>query len=281
MDDRIAQRLRHYVFSSGDEELRRLLGFSGLMAGEARDALRRSGIGPGWNVIECGCGPLGALPVLAELTGPGGRVTGVDASEEATARARSVAGTLGLDTVRVVEGNVNELDAADPALGAPFDMAYTRLFLVHQTDPVATLRRIASLLRPGGWIIAQEPLLVPPPVSFPRLDALDTYWAMLMTAIAQRAGLPAQSVERLPQAAVAAGLGVVRTDGSFAVGPPSEVIGLHAATLAGARDRIVATGLATAAEIDAVLAAMAAAGESGYEWATSPFFLDLTLRVSE
>ena len=199
-------------------------------------------------------------------------MTGVDASQEATARARSVAGTLGLDTVRVIEGNVNELDAADPTLGAPFDLAYTRLFLVHQADPVATLRQIASLLRPGGWIIAQEPLLVPPPMSFPRLDALDDYWAMLMTAIAQRAGGPAQSVERLPQAAVAAGLVVVRADGSFAVGPPSELIGLNAATLAGARDRIVAAGLATAAEIDAVLAAMAAAGESGHEWATSPFF---------
>ena len=70
MTDTVGQRLRHYVFGSGDEELRRLLGLSELMAGQARDALRRSGIGPGWNVIECGCGPLGALPVLAELTGP-------------------------------------------------------------------------------------------------------------------------------------------------------------------------------------------------------------------
>ena len=28
---------------------------------------------------------------------------------------------------------------------------------MHQSDPVRTLQRIGGLLRPGGWIIAQEP----------------------------------------------------------------------------------------------------------------------------
>jgi SAM-dependent methyltransferase len=41
-------------------------------------------------------------------------------------------------------------------VGGPFDLAYTRLFLMHQPDPVRTLRQIAGLLRPGGWLVAQE-----------------------------------------------------------------------------------------------------------------------------
>lgn len=50
--------------------------------------------------------------------------------------------------MEVVCGDVNELGTA--ALGGLFDLAYTRLFLMHQTDPVKTLRRIADLLRPGA-----------------------------------------------------------------------------------------------------------------------------------
>ena len=50
MGDGSGQPLPHYVFDGGDDELRRLLGFSGLMAGQARDERRpalRSRIRPG------------------------------------------------------------------------------------------------------------------------------------------------------------------------------------------------------------------------------------------
>jgi len=74
-------------------------------------------------------------------------------------RARSAVAALGLGNVEIVVGNVNDLAAG--AVGGPFDLAFTRLFLVYQPDPVHTLRQIAELLRPGGWIIAQEPLRHP------------------------------------------------------------------------------------------------------------------------
>jgi SAM-dependent methyltransferase len=96
---------------------------------------------------------------MAEMVGPGGRVVGVDFSEPAVKQARAVASALGLGNVQVVAGDLHDLDAA--ALGGPFDLAYTRLFLMHQPDPVRTLQRIAALLRPGGWLVAQEPLPYP------------------------------------------------------------------------------------------------------------------------
>jgi SAM-dependent methyltransferase len=58
------------------------------------------------------------------------------------------------------------------AVGGPFDLAYTRLFLMHQPDPVRTLSQIAGLLRPGGRVVAQEALRSPPPRSHPHLGAL-------------------------------------------------------------------------------------------------------------
>ena len=275
MTDTVGQRVQRYILDGSDDDLRRLVAASELLADSARTALRRSGIQAGWSVIECGCGPVGALTVMAELAGQAGRVVGVELNPAAVRRAQSVVDTLGLENVQVIAGDVNELEMA--AVGGPFDLAFTRLFLMHQPDPVRTLRQISGLLRPGGWIIAQEPLLNPAPRSFPHLGALDAYWQLAIKLV-EGLGVPANSVERLPQSAAAAGLEVVRVDGSFAVTSPDRAFGINAATLAAARERATAAGLVSGEEIDALVAELRAAAGHGHEWATSPFFLDLTLR---
>ena len=275
MTDTVGQRVQRYILDGSDDDLKRLVAASELLADSSRTALRRSGIQAGWSVIECGCGPVGALTVMAELAGQAGRVVGVELNPAAVRRAQSVVDTLGLENVQVIAGDVNELEMA--AVGGPFDLAFTRLFLMHQPDPVRTLRQISGLLRPGGWIIAQEPLVSPAPRSFPHLDALDTYWQLAIKLV-EGLGVPANSVERLPQSAAAAGLEVVRMDGSFAVTSPDRAFGINAATLAAARERATAAGLVSGEEIDALVAELRAAADHGHEWATSPFFLDLTLR---
>ena len=275
MTDTVGQRVQRYILDGSDDDLRRLVAASELLADSARTALRRSGIQAGWSVIECGCGPVGALTVMAELAGQAGRVVGVELNPAAVRRAQSVIDALGLENVQVIAGDVNELEMA--AAGGPFDLAFTRLFLMHQPDPVRTLRQISGLLRPGGWIIAQEPLLNPAPRSFPHLDALDAYWQLAIKLV-EGLGVPANSVERLPESAAAADLEVVRVDGSFAVSTPDRAFGIHAATLAAARERATAAGLVSGEEIDALVAELRAAADHGHEWATSPFFLDLTLR---
>ena len=275
MTDTAGDRVQRYLLDGGDEDLRRLLGISGVHAEMTRTALRRSGIAPGWNVLDCGCGPLGALPQLAELVGETGRVTGVDLNPEAVRRARAAAGALGLGNVRAFAADVHDLGAADA--GGPFDLAYTRLFLVHQNDPVRTLRQIAGLLRPGGWVITQEALPHPVPRSFPDLDAVGASWS-LVTKLVEASGVPAGTTERMPQWAAAAGLEVVRMDGSFGVGPPAQYFDLYASTLAVMRDRSVAAGRTTGQELDAVIATLTSADPAAYEWVTTPFTLDLTLR---
>jgi ubiquinone/menaquinone biosynthesis C-methylase UbiE len=275
MAEAIEQRVQQYLLDGADEDLKRLLAISELMAATSRTAIRRSGIQPGWNVIECGCGPVGALIVMAEMVGSAGRVVGVDSSPPTIQRARSLVDTLGLSSVEVVIGDINELDAG--ALGAPFDVAFSRLFLMHQADPVHTLRRIAGLLRPGGWAIAQEPLRAPPPRSFPHVPALDAYWELLHQSM-EGFGAQAQAVEQLSRSAVAAGLEVVSLDGSFAVASPDRMFAIHAATLAAARERATTAGLATEDAIDGLIGELRAAAAGRYEWVSSPFFLDITMR---
>jgi SAM-dependent methyltransferase len=274
MTKAIAEHAGRYVLDGSDEDLRRLLTISEITADTARRAFGRVGISEGWTAIDCGCGPLGGLAVLAEMAGPAGRVVGVDFSEPAIQRARSVVAALGLANVELAAGDIHDLDAA--ALGGPFDLAFTRCFLMHQADPVRTLRQIAGLLRPGGWIVAHEPLPNPQPRSHPHLSALAAYWD-LAHEVMELAGAPRGSVESLGRAARAAGLEVADTSGYFTTCEPELGFELHAATLTAVRDRAVALGIA-AERIDDLLMDLRAAKSGQYEWVSTPFFTDLALR---
>jgi hypothetical protein len=70
-------------------------------------------------------------------------------------RARTILDQTGRENVRLVQANIN----AEPSEGlrqlGPFDAAYCRLFLMHQQDPIETLRRMAALLRPSAYIVAR------------------------------------------------------------------------------------------------------------------------------
>src|SRR6185437_9121537 len=272
----IADRVRRYILDGSDEDLRRLLGVADATKELARSAFRRVGMREGWRAIDCGCGPIGGLAVMAEMVGPGGRVVGVDFSEPAIERARSVVAALELGNVELFAGDIHEIGPA--AVGGPFDLAYTRFFLMHQPDPVRTLSQIARLLRPGGWVVTQEALRNPPPRSHPHHDALGAYWDLVYQLLERAAGVPNAAVDNLAESARAAGLEVVATDGSFATIGPELGFDLHAATLLAARERAIASGVADAQQIDTLVSDLRAARHGGYQWVSTPFVMDLTLR---
>jgi len=276
MSEAIAERVRRYILDGGDEDLRRLLGVAEATQEMARSAFRRVGMQEGWHAIDCGCGPIGGLAVMAEMVGPAGRVVGVDFSEPAVQRARSVVAVLELGNVELFAGDVHELGTA--AVGGLFDLAYTRFFLMHQPDPVRTLSQIARLLRPGGWIVAQEALRSPPPRSHPHLDALGVFWDLTYEVLERAGGVPHGAVDGLAGSARAAGLDVVAVDGTFTTVDPELGFELHAATLQAARERAVASGIAAGQQIDDLVSEIRAAKGGGYEWVSTPFMLNLILR---
>ncbi len=277
MTSTIAERVRRYILDGSEPDLQRLLQIAEVTASHARDAFTRLGVAEGWSAIECGCGPIGALAVLAEAVGPTGRVVGIDFNESTVTRARSVVGALDLDTVEVFVGDVNDLDID---VGGPFDLAFTRLFLLHQADPGHTLTQIAGLLRPGGLIVAQEPLLDPVPRSHPHLDALGEEWALLADLAARLGALPF-TAERLPELARGVGLDVVSTAGWFSAMPPQVGFEIHAASIAASKERAVEAEAASAEEVDALVERLRAAKDGAYDWVTSPFMFEVVLRKPE
>jgi len=276
MTARDEPRIGTYVLDGGDEDLRRLMVIAEVQADSARRALHKVGDMRGMSVIECGCGPLGCLAVLSELVGPEGRVIGVDAADATAERARSVAAALSLDNVTVLSADVHELDLSD--FSEPFDLAYTRAFLMHQADPKLTMARIARLLRPGGWLVTQEPLRKPPPTGYPTSADLERYWELLHEAAAKSGAAP-DAAETLLANAVQAGFESVATGGFFNVMASSVGYDIHATGVHAMRSRLLRTGVATEEELDALeLALRAAAPQDG--WVTSPFMLELILRRS-
>jgi SAM-dependent methyltransferase len=274
MAEEVTERVSRYILDGSDPDLRRLLSGAELGAENARTAFRRVGVQPGWNVIDCGCGPIGGLAVLAEMVGPAGRVVGVDVSPAAVQRARAVVTALELSIVELVAGDLHDLDAA--ALGGPFDLAFSRAFMMHQADPVRTLRRIADLLRPGGWLVVHEALESPPPRSHPHLEAVADHWD-LVHEVLHRNGVPAGAVEDLPRSARQAGLEVTAMRGLFLVEDPEPMFEIYAATVEAVRERGIQLGIA-AERIDGLVQDLRAAKDGGYEWVTSSYYLDLALR---
>lgn len=83
----------------------------------------------------------------------GARVTGVDFSPAALAKARAIAARCGVD-VEYVEADVLDLPAA---LHGRFDLAYATIgVLVWIADVDAWMRSVAALLRPQGRLVLVE-----------------------------------------------------------------------------------------------------------------------------
>jgi ubiquinone/menaquinone biosynthesis C-methylase UbiE len=89
MAEAVKERVRRYILDGTDQDLRRLLSIAELSAEKARSAFGRLGARQGWNAIDCGCGPIGGLAVMAEMVGPAGRVVGIDFNPAAVQRARA------------------------------------------------------------------------------------------------------------------------------------------------------------------------------------------------
>jgi ubiquinone/menaquinone biosynthesis C-methylase UbiE len=270
-----------YIVASLPTELARLVGIARLCDEHVRDAFRRVPLGPGGTAIDCGCGALGALLPLSDLVGPAGTVVGVDMNAESLGHARTILDRAGRDAVRLVHANVNDLEPAQVCPPGPFDAAYCRFFLTHQRDPVATLRRMAAVVRPGGHVVAHEYIHGPClPASEPPLPALDAYWGFV-DGVLRRVGSPdvARQFRRL---CAAAGLREVSQRGFLVGGWRNAREGVQVIhdSLVGIRGALLGHGAATAEDVDRVQAELAAALSWDFDIALVAACVELVAQVA-
>jgi SAM-dependent methyltransferase len=250
------QRNEAYFASHVDSsEIDRLIVHARLRDPHVRDGLRRIGIGAGDKAIDVGCGPLGALLVLADVTGPTGTIVGLEMDAPSLQRAGVILRQHGYGDVRLVHTNITTMSPAAVCPPGPFDVAVCSQFINNQPDPVDTLRRVAGLVRSGGHVLVQSPLLSERhPRSVPEVPALDKV-AGWFGELMRRRGASPDIVRNYHGLCRAAGLIEVSQRGFFLAEATAAGIHLQAMydAVAGVSAQIVQHSIASREEVDEAL----------------------------
>jgi SAM-dependent methyltransferase len=108
-------------------------------------------LSPGTTVLDVGAGPGTITADLASRVAPA-RVTALEVSEAALDITRAEIARRGLATVDFAAGDVHALDFPDDT----FDVVHAHQVLQHVGDPVAALREMRRVARPGGVVAIRD-----------------------------------------------------------------------------------------------------------------------------
>ena len=206
------------------------------------------GIGPGAYCWEVGAGGPTMPQLLGQRVGPGGHVLATDLDVSWIDRLPPVVDVRRHDI------------AADELPTGRFDLVHARLVLTHVPQRSRALRRMATALRPGGWLliedfdVALQPLACPDPRNDDEIRANRIRRGFIDLLVRRETDV--RYGRTLPTQLREAGLVDVVADAYFPLAH-SATARLEAANVIQVRDELVASGLATAEELDAHLAAVA------------------------
>ena len=159
---------------------------------------------PGTSVLDVGCGPGTITADLARLVAPG-PVVGIDAGPAVIAEAARLSGS---DNLSFAVEDVEQLSFADHS----FDVVHAHQVLQHLADPVAALREMRRVCRPGGLVAARDADYAAM-AWYPRLPALDD-WMALYQQVARGNGAEPDGGRHLRHWALAAGFTEVTSSAS-------------------------------------------------------------------
>ena len=149
-------RSADYPLGHTDAEHERLIRQAARVAPITERFFRDAGIGLGQRVLDLGSGVGDVAMLAARLVGPSGQVVAIERDPRSIVKASARVTEAGFHNVSFNESNVNEILDEQP-----FDAAVGRFILMYLPDPVATLRSISQVVRPGGVFVFQEPCWVP------------------------------------------------------------------------------------------------------------------------
>ncbi len=153
---------------------------------------------PGQTLLDVGCGPGNLTVDLAARVAPG-RVVGIDRSAAVLDLARAEAASAGAGNVEFRTGDAYALPFEDGSV----DVAHAHQVLQHLGDPVAALRELRRVTRPGG-VVAVRDADYAGMTWFPASPVLDE-WLALYHEVTQANGAEADAGRRLHSWALAAG----------------------------------------------------------------------------
>lgn len=218
-------------------------------------------------LLDVGAGP-GTITV--DLAGRVARVTATEISEDALALSRAAAAEAGVANIDFAVEDVHGLTFAD----GTFDVVHAHQVLQHVADPVAALREMARVTKPGGLVAVRDAdygMFTWWPGMRDDADGFDgmARWLELYSMAARTNGGEPDAGRRLLSWAYAAGLdGALATSSTWTYASPDERQwwgGLWADRLTSTAlgEQLVSSGLATRDEVEQMAGAWR-------EWASEP-----------
>lgn len=160
-------------------------------------------LSPEMSVLDVGCGPGTITADLAGLVAPG-RVVGIDRAADVLVQARgNASGRTALPSF--ASADVYRLPFRD----ASFDVVHAHQVLQHLVDPVAALRDMRRVLRPGGLVAVRDSDYSA--FTWAPLDSRLERWLALYHAITRHNRAEADAGRFLKSWVLAAGFTDVRT----------------------------------------------------------------------
>ncbi|MDZ4857008.1 MAG: methyltransferase domain-containing protein [Nitrospirota bacterium] len=137
-----------YVFQRVDDqkELERLRMIELVFDPASQRRLLGTGLQAGWRCLEVGPGAGSIMTWMGEVVGPTGQVVAVELDPKFLGeRERS--------NVSVVRADIR----AAPLPEQSFDLVHARYVLIHLADYEVALTKMLDSLKPGGWLVLEEP----------------------------------------------------------------------------------------------------------------------------
>ncbi|HEX7339543.1 MAG TPA: class I SAM-dependent methyltransferase [Rhodanobacteraceae bacterium] len=217
---------------------------------------------PGLHLLDVGAGP-GTITVDLARRLVSGRVTALETNAAALDLSRQEAARQGVANIDFAVGNVEALDFAD----ATFDIVHAHQVLQHVGDPVAALREMRRVCKPGGIVAARDADYAGF-VWYPALPALDDWMRLYQAAARANGGEPNAGRRLMAWAREAGFTDVAPTSSTWCFATPELRAwwgGMWAERILKSRiaDQLLESELATQADLERI-------SQAWKQWAASP-----------
>jgi ubiquinone/menaquinone biosynthesis C-methylase UbiE len=216
----------------------------------------RIGINDGQVCLDVGCGGGDVSLELARRVAPTGKVIGVDIDELKLDLARKEAAAGGVHNLEFQACDISVHDA-----DSLFDVVYARFLLTHLENPARVIADFYKQLRPGGVAIVED-IDTSGFFTYPACKAFELFRHLYCSVVRKRGGDP-EIGPRLPSLLTDAGFQEVEMNVVQPAGMRGEAKLLNPLTMESIADTVLKDGLATSAEIDAMI-------DELYEFAENP-----------
>ncbi len=137
-----------YLFDNKEDqrELERLRVIESVCDGDTHRRLKATGLARGWCCLEIGPGAGSIMRWLSDVVGDDGSVTAVEINPRFLVDKHAA-------NIEVVKTDIRDADLGTKL----FDLIHARFVFIHMGGGDEIVRRLSDHLRPGGWLVLEEP----------------------------------------------------------------------------------------------------------------------------